>query len=280
MLLAALDPTQVAALLLAGVIAGLMGGMLGVGGGIVMIPAMLFVLGEHRFGTNSLHLYKLAAIAASLVVSLPAAARHLRARAVVVRMVPAMLTFAAVGVIAGTLLAATFVGDLTHLLRRIFGGFLVAVVLYNVYEARRSPTSESFSNATCPMPSRFTRIGLIVGLPAGFVAGLLGIGGGVWAVPAQRYLLGTRLRNAIATSSLMIVGVAAMTALTLTISISRMPTNGLNPLHGWLLAAVLAPGALIGGWLGADLTHRLPLRWVRLAFQVALGLSGLRLLLA
>lgn len=274
-------PTELA-LLAIGLAAGVLGGMLGIGGGLVMIPAMAILLGD-RFGPNSFHLYKLAAIGTSVVLSIPAVIRHHRAGATVWRIVWATLPLALVGAILGVAAAGLLSGDLTGALKRAFGAFLVAVVAFNVYRGVQTNAGGAELRDRCPLPARRRVFGLVVGFPAGLIAGLLGIAGGVWAVPAQRLLLGVRLRNAIANSSGLIVGVAALTALSQSIAVVRIPPAGtcgaLNAADGWLLAAWLAPGALLGGWLGATLTHLLPLTWVRHAFHVLLAITGLRLLI-
>ncbi len=267
-------------LLAVGVFAGLVGGALGVGGGILMIPAMVILLGDHAYGENSFHVYKLAAITTSLVLSVPAVMRHRRANAIIYGMLPGILPLAAAGVIVGVLTANYYTGAHTITLQRIFGWLLEFVVLINVLEEWRALRGDVHLRSSCPMPHRRVLVGLIVGLPAGFIAGLLGIGGGVWAVPAQRQLLGIRIRNAIANSASMIICVAIVTSATLGYAISRMPQDDLSPVQGWRLAAWLAPGALLGGWCGGGLTHRLPVRWLRYGFQLLLAATGLRLILA
>ena len=263
-------------LLAIGATAGVLGGLLGVGGGLVMIPAMVLVLGNH-FGADSFHLYKLAAITTSIVLSIPAAIRHNRARAIVHRMLIGIVPLAVIGAIIGVLAARCFAGEYTHWLRRAFGGFLELVVLFNLYQARRTARGQQTLGNTCPMPQRRWLLGTVVGLPAGLVAGLLGIGGGVWAVPSQRLFLGIQLRNAIANSSCMIIGVAIATATAQSIAVTTMPP--LRALDGWWLSAWLAPGALLGGWCGAGLTHRLPIHWIRHSFHLLLVVTGLRIML-
>jgi len=49
---------------------------------------------------------------------------------------------------------------------------------------------------------------------------------------------------------------------------------------GWRLAAWLAPGALAGGWIGAGLTHRLQVRWLRYIFLALLAVTGVKLIRA
>lgn len=276
-MLASLDMLICVELLLVGAAAGTLGGLLGIGGGIVMIPVMHEAL-QDRFGPDSFHLYKLAAIATSIVLSIPAAIRHSRAHAVVFRMLIGILPLAVVGVLVGVAGAAFLSGEHTRLLKKIFGAFLELVVVFNVYQSWRTAHGEAALCDSCPTAARRGLLGTVVGFPAGLIAGMLGIGGGVWAVPAQRLFLGVRLRNAIANSSFMIVVVAAVTALMQSVAVSRFP--GVNFLDGWRLAFWLAPGALIGGWCGAGLTHRLPTRWLRWAFLGLLVVGGARLMLA
>ena len=265
-------------LLVIGLLAGCLGGMLGIGGGLVMIPAMIIFLGDQRFGTSSLHLYKLAAITTGVVVSVPAAMRHARAKAVIYAMLPAILPAAIIGVVAGVYVAGRFFGDdHTHLLRRLFGAFLELAVAVNVFQDWYAGHGDTGLSAASPLPSRRALIGGVVGIPTGLIAGLLGIGGGIWNVPAQHLLFSVRLRYAIATSSFVVVFVSAITAVIQAVSVSRMP--GMRVADGWWLALWLSPGAMVGGWWGAALTHRLPTRWLRWAFQGLLCLAGLRLML-
>lgn len=98
-------------------------------------------------------------------------------------------------------------------------------------------------------------------------------------MPVQRLLLGVRMRNAIANSACMILFVSALTAVLLSLDLSRHAHQ--PPLHviGWKIAVLLAPGAFLGSWIGAGLTHRLPVRTLRYGFMVVLVVTGLRLML-
>lgn len=265
---------------LVGLAAGVVGGLLGIGGGVVMIPALVVVLGDERYGMNTFHTYKLAAIATSMVVSIPAVMRHARAQVIVWRIIPPVLAGATGGIVAGVALASTLVGEYTALLRRIFGAFLELVVLLSIWEQQRREHSEHLAVTSCPLPSRALLYAALVGAPAGVLGGLLGVGGGVWAAPVQRQVLGIRLRSAIANSAAMIIGVSAISSILLTITASQMPPPAIPPWRGWMIAGLLSPGAVAGGWLGADLTHRLPLGWVRAVFLVVLAVVGARLMVS
>jgi len=175
------------------------------------------------------------------------------------------------------LLAGLFRGEHTHVLARLFGAFILLVVGAQVVQQRLPDREATSRRVECPVAGRWLLYGSIVGLPAGLVAGLLGVAGGVWVVPVLHWHFGVRLRFAIANSTTIIVGLAVVAAVAQTVAVSRMP--GMNALSGWWLALWLCPGAVAGGWFGAVLAQRLPLFWVRTAFLLLLVVVGLRLLL-
>jgi len=269
------DLTRLLALPLVGAAAGVMGGLFGIGGGLVMIPALLLFLGSF-YGPDSLHLYKLASLASSVIVSIPATVRQLRARAVVLPMLSGIIPIGICGVALGVGAAGAFQRENTTWLARAFGAFMILAVALQAAQARGTAAGDGRNVTSCPMPRRRLRIGLIVGLPAGVIAGLLGVAGGVWAVPAQNIILGVRLKNAIANSTAMIIGLAA--AAVVFQSMSVLALSGLDPLDGFWLALWLAPGAVVGGWWGAALSHQLPVQWLRYLFYALLVATGARLL--
>jgi uncharacterized membrane protein YfcA len=259
-----------------GAAAGLLGGMLGIGGGIVMITAMTILLGQ-RFGPESFHLYKLASITTTIALSIPAIMRHRQARAIVPGMLWSMVPAAVLGVLAGVALSSVFVREHTLLLRRGFGVFLECVVLFNLYQSYAGLSEESGSVRRCPMPSRWKILAGVVGIPMGFLGGFLGIGGGVWAVPSQRLVLGVKIRSAIANSAATILPVAVTTSLVHAYAITQR--TELHVSDAYWLALVLAPTALVMAWIGAALTHTVPVKTLKQAFQILLAVAGLRLIL-
>jgi uncharacterized protein len=104
-----------------------------------------------------------------------------------------------------------------------------------------------------------------VGLVAGLLSGLLGIGGGVIMVPAFTELLGLSLKSAIATS-LVCVGIFGVPA-----TITHAFLGDID----WRLAVLLTIGVIPGARVGASLTIRTAERRLRLAVGVFLGLVAL-----
>ncbi|MAX24360.1 MAG: hypothetical protein CMJ19_07635 [Phycisphaeraceae bacterium] len=246
---------NLAIIALIGLAAGLLGGMLGIGGSIVMIPTMSYVFGYDQ------HLYQAAAMVANVAVSLPAARRHHQAGAVkwdVVRfMIPAAVLFAFFGVYVSNL--PVFSGQNGGLwLGRVLAMFQVYVIGMNLMKMFSKQKDFTLEDAKTSKPAS----GVLGGV-MGFTAGLLGIGGGAIAVPMQQVMLKLPLRNCIANSSTVIVVSAALGSI---YKIGTLGEHDTTWTTGLYVGALLVPGAFIGGRIGAVLTHKLPLPVVRIAF--------------
>ncbi len=263
------DPLQtetLAFIVLIGMIAGTLGGLLGVGGSVVMIPglALLYGTGEHQ------HLYQASAMAVNVAVALPAARRHHQAGALVPGVLRWMLPAALVAIVLGVLASnlPVFADEQGgRWLGRVLALFLVYVIIVNLLKLRPrvAGQDESLDDARVTPP----RCGF-VGSVMGATAGLLGVGGGAVAVPLQHSVARVPLRNAIANSSFVMVFSAMIGASLKLATLGGHYTGAELTRPAWatalLFAAVLAPTAILGARLGAKLTHALPLKWVRIAF--------------
>jgi uncharacterized membrane protein YfcA len=251
-----------------GLVAGVLGGMLGVGGSVIMIPGLTLI-----FGFNQ-HLYQAAAMLANVAVAIPAALRHRRSGAMVPQamrwILPAALVMVLVGVAVSNL--PIFEGkEGGQWLGRLLAAFLVYVIYVNIQRLRgdaSNPADEG--DAALVTPGRCSAVGAAMG----GCAGLLGVGGGAIAVPLQQVLLRLPLRSCIANSTAIICITASVGA---TYKIGSLGTHGLEPAQGVLFGLMLAPTAWIGGRIGATLTHRLPLRQVRLAFIVLMVVAAYKM---
>jgi uncharacterized protein len=250
-----------------GLAAGIIGGLAGVGGSMIIIPGLALVFGYRTANHSEQHVYMAAAMAINVVVSIPAAWRHWRngvlRRELVLGIMPAMVA----GIIAGVLVSNIFQGNLLRVFLAVFIGIFA---VFNIYRAIR-PRDE----ATRP-PERIGR-GMLtsVGVAAGFVGGLLGLGGGVVLVPLLQMIANVRLRHAIAASSAAMVVSALIGAALKLATLKR--THGHDPGDALMLVIAMAPGAVVGGIIGAQLAHVLPLRIVRAAVSTFLLIIAVRL---
>ncbi|MGJ8697660.1 MAG: TSUP family transporter [Verrucomicrobiaceae bacterium] len=112
--------------------------------------------------------------------------------------------------------------------------------------------------------------GLLIGVMAGLVGSLCGVGGGIIMVPAFVLILGMGQKAAVATS----LAVVVVSGLSGTINNATK-----SDLIDWRLVAVTAVGAAVAAWYGADLMKSLSGPTLTRIFGVLLVLVGLRMLL-
>jgi len=261
---------ELAAYVMIGLVAGGMGGLMGVGGSIIMIPALTVLFG-HNF-----HLAQAAAMVVIVFVAVPATISHNRAKAVQWRTVWLMLPFGVAFIVVGVEVSNLFDGKI---LARVFAVFLLYVAAVNfrrlVSKVKRSEAEPQAK------PVAWWRAG-IVGSIVGFIAGVLGIGGGVVIVPLFQKFCGLPLRMAIATSSAVMCLTAVFGAARKNLTLSQhVSPDGvpLDYLDSFLIAACLAPSAFIGAYFGAKLTHILPVNAVRAVFVCLLAITSIEMLL-
>ncbi len=109
---------------------------------------------------------------------------------------------------------------------------------------------------------------ILVGLAAGFLSGLFGVGGGILMVPAMVIVLGVAQKLAHGTSL----------AAVLPISLAGVVGYALDDKIDWPVLGLLAVGAVAGAVVGTHILHRLPQRTVGFAFAALLVATALRLL--
>lgn len=256
-----LDTQAILIILGVGLCAGLLGGLLGIGGSIIMIPGLALALRDAN--PESQHLYQAAAMAVNVAVAAPAAVRHRRAGTVRTDSFRVLLPSAAVAIVAGALVSNLIPG-LT--LKRIFGVFLIYVAVTEVWKVVRRKKDHE---AGAPRPDAWRLI--LTGGVMGFAAGVLGIGGGVIAVPLMLALCRMPMKHAIGLSSAVMCLTAGVGA---ALKIGTLGEHGYAPAQGAILAVALAPTAVIGGHFGAALTHKLPVNAVRIAMAALLAFSA------
>lgn len=256
-----------------GLCMGVVGGTLGIGGAVFMIPAMTFVFGENQ------HLYQAASMICIFFVSSSSLIAHHKAKVIskqlMVRMVPAAL----VGILAGVAVSnsAIFEGANDYILSRVFGGFLVYVVAYSSFRFYRSIKMGQPQEAQTPEQneSKKTSLGWVVGLITGMGSGLLGMGAGTIATPLQQLLLRSPMKRAMSNSAMLIVCMSWLGAIYKNWTLSQ---HGLDFTDSIKIAACIIPGAIIGGTIGGHLMHALPKNIVRAIFILVCIIAAVKLL--
>jgi len=266
-----MSPAELLIVASSGLVAGVAGGLLGIGGSIIIIPALTILLGPNQ------HLYQASSMIVNVVIAASALPRHLRGgavrRDVVGRMLPAAIAAMLLGVAISDQLAAAA-------LQIVFGVFLVWFGLTEIASLARG------TERTDDRPERTGWLTCsLMGATMGFLGGLLGIGGGVVVVPLLRRFARLPLRHCIGSTTAVMLVTATIGATNKNWTLARHP----SPVEGSLgsaltvgdslaLAAVLAPAAIVGAFLGSHLNYRMPLRGLRLALVALILLAAARML--
>ena len=215
-----------------GIAAGMAGGLLGVGGGIILVP---FLAGRFRLPQHTAHGTSLAVIGATALASLVIYGTH---ASVEWRVAACVAIASAFAVPAGVALAARLS---SNTLRRAFALLLLAVAIRLLWLPG--------AGAVQPPEGTAARIALQLGIGAGvgLLAGFMGVGGGLIAVPAFVLLLGMPQR------------VAQGTSLAVILATSPIGTwaNARRGQVSWPLIPPIALGAAAGGIVAAAVAHLL-----------------------
>jgi len=249
-----------------GVVAGYLAGLLGIGGGFVVVPALtLLFLRDSTTAPWAIHIAVATSLATMLVTSLSSILAHHRRGAIRWPLVRSLAGGLVLGAILGAVIADALKGDA---LVRVFGGFAVLAGLQLILS--RNPEGEK------PLPGQpgVSLVGLVIGA----VSSLIGIGGGALTGPWQMWH-GVRAQNAVATSAACGYPIAAAGTLSFIWLGYQggLPGQGLGYVNLPAFAGIALTSALAAP-LGAATVHRLPARLVRRIFGVFLVLVGLRML--
>lgn len=242
-----MSPADVAVGVGIGLVSGILAGLFGIGGGVVMTPAIQVLLGAPP----------IVALATPLPVIFPTAI----AGALSYRRRGELDTRAAAWLIGPGLVGAAAGAWLTELVDTTVLLVITAVLLgWQAVGILRSARREKWS--ATPRPASGLALGLI-GFAAGAISGLLGIGGGIVMVPLLAGRLGMPLKRALGTSLLAIVALV-------------VPGTVVHAVLGHIdvgMFLVLTVGAVPGARLGAAIALGAQERTLRLV--VGMGLLAI-----
>jgi uncharacterized membrane protein YfcA len=244
-------------LILVGAAAGVFAGLFGIGGGIIIVPALILLAGfplVKATGTS------LAAIL--LPVGILGVAAYSKARIIDLRASAYIAAGLLTSVVVGAWLANTLPVDL---MRRFFALFCLYVgwnfidPVRRVQRLRGRPVAAGPKPEENPRPSPYALIG--IGLLAGVMAGMFGIGGGNIIVPMLTLVLHYPPKRAIATSLGAILFPFGLPGVLYYYNAGTLDLGA---------AAWIAAGLFIGTVFGARITISLPSRTVKLLYGIFL----------
>ncbi len=287
-------------LLVGGVAAGAFGSLLGLGGGILIVP--LLTLG---FGLPLREAVAVSLVSV-IVTSSASAAVYLQRHVANLRLGMTLELFSAAGALVGGLIAF-MIAD--RVLAGLFAA-LIAWVAVSMIRHRdppriaasvsrdmdgglalrgeglwlREPVEPALATAAAP-PARAAGgsfavrisgpdyrirnlpMGMVGSVFAGLNSALLGVGGGIVKVPVMHFLMGVPLRISTATSNLM-MGITATSS-----AVIYLLRDQIDP----FVAGPVALGVFVGASMGSRLAHRVDLRFLRWLFVVVLVYTAVQM---
>jgi uncharacterized membrane protein YfcA len=254
---------RVARLLAIGLVTGVAGGLLGVGGGFVMVPAMVYLMRTPQREANGTSLAVIVPVA--IVGATILGGGHQLNVEIAIAL--------AIGAVGGAVVGARLTRRISDTgLRRAFGivAVVAGVVMIGDSGLRAVGGNVSVAGGLHPAGVALWVVALLVGAVAGVLSGLLGIGGGAIMVPAMTLLMGLSQHMAQGTSLLVIIP----TAISGSVTHFRLGNIRLQT------AAWLSAGGVVGAVAGAYLALASPDSLLRLLFGGYLAFTGARMLQA
>jgi uncharacterized membrane protein YfcA len=248
-----------------GLTTGFLAGLLGIGGGMLMVPFITYILGQQQVASDlAVKIAIATSMATILFTSISSVRAHHQRGAVRWELVRRLAPGITLGGIAASLgVFALLKGSFLA----IFFGLFVSFSAVQMFIDRKPAAARQ-------MPGTGGQVA--AGSAIGFVSGLVGAGGGFISVPFMTWC-NVPIHNAVATSAALGFPIALSNVLgyiTAGQSVTGLPPASLG--YVWLPAlGVIACCSVLTAPLGARWAHRLPVRSLKRIFaSLLLGLAG------
>ncbi|WP_375282370.1 sulfite exporter TauE/SafE family protein [Pseudooctadecabacter sp.] len=257
-------------LLAVGAVAGTLAGLLGVGGGIVIVPVLYWLTEIGMLDvdpTVAIHFAVATSLLTIIPTSISSARAHHRKGSIDLEMFRAWAPYIFIGAFIGGILAANVNAAA---LSAVFGIIAILVVVNML-------NPKPFVLADAP-PTHPVARAAIAG-PIGAFSAMMGIGGGTLSVPTMT-LMSFPVHRAVGTAALF--GLMIAVPGILGYALAGQNIEGLLPFSVGFInlpaAIIISIATFIFAPLGANIAHRLNARALRLAFAVFLAISGVKML--
>ncbi|MCX8172376.1 MAG: sulfite exporter TauE/SafE family protein [Archaeoglobaceae archaeon] len=235
----------VISLFITGIVAGTFGGLLGLGGGFIMLPALSFLFDyplTKAVGTT---------ITAVVFTAFSGTLRHLKMKNVDLRTAKLISLTGSLGAIAGSL-SFLFLSERLWFLNLLMG----IVFLYTSLRMLKESLTKEVLEQENELTLGFKREKVFLGFFVGLLVGLLGLGGGFILVPGFVYIFGFTMKLAVGTSLASFLSMATVS------SLFKLYQGVVD-----ILAVLfLGFGAMIGAQLGAKLLYKTTSRIIKALF--------------
>lgn len=229
-----------------GLSAGLLGGYLGLGGGIIMVPFLTVVTGLDIKAAVPV------SVAAIVVNSLASSNEYLKKGMVDLELMILLATFTIIGNAGGSMLSGYISADAISYVLTVF----VLYAAISLLKGRKEKPRLSFSDNR----KKYLFVCILISLLTGIIAALIGVGGGVILVPTLYLIIGVPLSTARGTSSMLIGFSSAAAAAVYLLSGSI----------DYEIASAVIVGIIIGGKIGGRLGALAQPKAVKIVFTLVM----------
>jgi len=265
-------------------VAGFLGALMGIGGGIIIVPALTIIFGVPIKEAIAI------SIVTVVATSISGGSSYVEQRITNIRLAIFLETSTTIGAFIGALLVLIVSGNYLYVVFALLAFYLALSQILSVKREVKRTESNDFMNITQDRVSKYLNlrgdyfdmsinhkveylvknsiIGWIVSFLAGLGSGLLGVGGGIFKVSVMNIFMNVPLKAAVATSKFMIGVTAATSAI-------------LYFVAGLLNLEYIAPAALgtmLGASVGTALMNRIRVKWLKVFFFLLMCYIGYNML--
>ncbi len=251
-----------------GIVAGTLAGLLGIGGGVLVVPGLAWVFLHYHLAPGSvMHMACGTSLAVMVMTSSSSLHSHLKRNIEFWSIYRLFLPGIVIGVVVGALFS-TWLSSRT--LAMVFGVFVILIAFKMFFHRSRS------GDHRLPGLPGMSGVGVVIGAKSG----LLGLGGGVITIPFLTYC-GVDMRKSVVVSVMVGMTIATIGALTYILtgltSQSHLPhwSLGYVYLPAWISVAT---SSVLFARVGANLSHRLPVPMLKRVFAIVMLLIGIHML--
>lgn len=256
---------------LVGIFAGFMAGLLGIGGGLVIVPALYLVFSYYGVAPEQA---MLGAIGTSLAIMVPTAIVssyvHWRKGTLAFDLIKKWAILIVLGVIFGGYIAVEIAGKVLMLLYLVYLVVIASLFFYKAnFQSEESQKNKWLHIFEMPIICM-----------VGVLSALFGIGGGTFTVPFMTGL-GISLKKSISTASfigLMIGGIGALNYMSIGREVVYAPVFLSVGYVSMASFCVIVPTAMVAAYWGGRMVHVFPERITQNVFAALLLVMGLKIL--
>ena len=259
---------EIVTYILTGACAGFAAGLLGIGGGLIIVPVLFFIFSAQGHETQYLMQMALTTSLATIVItSISSTRSHHKKQAVLWPLVLLLSPGIILGAWAGGLFASAINGDS---LKSFFAVFEFAVAINLLFKKQPAQHGAAIRKT----------VAAAGGTLIGFISTIVGIGGGTMTVPFLHWF-NISMRNAVATSAACGFPIALIGTLSYIYASYDLPIYSSHSI-GFLrydAFLIIAGSSFLFAPLGAKLAHSISEKSLRLSFSLLLFLLGFIMLL-